>query len=218
VLLVLVAVCIQGCEPGADGPARKIQPFEKNAWNEGRQKSPGLNVSPWMAGDLLTNHLVRGMSLADVTNLLGHPEIRSSAGAVTHIRGEFLVQTVYVYQPGSHNGWLVHGTNPVVLFFGNRGNLVEWSPAYPFIEPVSAKESMATRETTSKGGLHIGNHRFAGSTTQFDNLLGTPNEIRTEYQLDYYLGKQTRFAEDDVFLELHFDKDKKLARKAYSEH
>jgi hypothetical protein len=172
-----------------------------------------------MLDDLMMNHLSRGMTLTDVTNLLGQVEIKTSSGPNVRIRGEFLEQTIYIYRPGTHNGWLIVGTNSVILYFGRDGRyLREWLPAFPVVQSVSAIQSDATRSLLSNGSLYIGNPHFASTPSQFDTLLGPPDEKLMEYQLDYFLGKRSRFASNDVFLELHFDENKKLSRITCSEH
>jgi len=215
VMILVVSLALAGC-----GPRYQTQSFNKQKWNDGRRENPDLNVSPWMLDDLMTNHLSRGMSLTEVTNLIGHPQIRTPIGSSgVHIRGEFIEQTVYVYHPGMHNGWRLDGTNSLFLFFGqNDEYLREWSPHFPVVQPVDVEECEATRNLLPDIGLHIGNLRFAGTPKQFDALLGTPDEKRMEYQLDYMLGKRSRFAWDEVFLELHFDKNKRLCRATWSEH
>lgn len=173
-----------------------------------------------MLGDLMTNYLSLGMGLQDVTNLLGSAEIRTPVGSGgVRTRGEFIEQTVYVYQPGMHNGWRIQGTNPVILWFGNNGEyLREWSSAFPAVQPVSAVESEAVADAKTYGTLHVGNLRYAGRPDQFDALLGPPDEKRTEHQMDYFLGKRRRFSWDDIFLELHFDRSNRLSRISWSEH
>ena len=190
-----------------------------------------------MLNDLLMHYLPLGMSLEEVTNLLGHPEVRDGV----HVRGEYLEQTVYVYRSGMHNGWLVRETpltsastlqrpglrdaplaretNSLILYFGrNDAYLKEWSPALPVVQPVSASESDASREASSDMGLHIGDLRFAATPSQFQALLGPPSESRKEWQFDYFLGKRAKYARDHVFLELHFDQSQKLTRVVCSEH
>jgi len=71
-------------------PAYKAQRFEAAKWNEGRQNCPDLNISPWMLGDLMTNHLSLGMTMEAVTNVLGYPEIATPMGSGVRIRGEFV--------------------------------------------------------------------------------------------------------------------------------
>jgi hypothetical protein len=212
VFLLFVAI-LTGCGPKA------VVKFDKNAWNKGRQSNPELNVSPWMLDDLVSNHLSPGIALADVTNLLGQPEIKFLLRSGVRVRGEFLKQTVYLYRPGMHNGWLVEGTNSLTLYFGDGGSyLKEWFPTFPVVRPINVKTSEATRDLLSNGGLYIGNLHYAGTQSQFDELLGEPDEKRTEYQLDYYLGKRSRFSFEEEFLELHFDRDQKLVRTMRLEH
>lgn len=154
-----------------------------------------------------------------VTNLLGPAETRTPLGAGVRVRGEFIKQTVYVYRLGMHNGWMVQGTNSLILYLGRNGEyLREWSPAFPVVQPVSVEESEAARDARAGGRLHVGNLRFAGTPSHFDALLGPPDQKRTEHQLDYFLGKRSRFAWDDVFLELHFDQSNGLSRIGWSEH
>lgn len=211
--LLLLTVVLAGCQP------KSGVRFDKEGWNKGRQDNPELNVSPWMLDDLVTNHLSLGMSLTDATNLLGQPEIESPLGTGVRVKGEFLEQTVYLYQPRMHNGWLLEGTNLLTLYFGRDGRyLKEWFPAFPVVRPLSAKQSEATQNTLSNGGLYIGNLHFAAMPNQFDELLGPPDERRTEYQLEYFLGKRSRLSSDEVFLELHFDQNRKLTRIERSEH
>ena len=214
-MVLLVSLALTGC-----GPSYHAQSFSKQKWNDGRRDNPDLNVTPWMLDDLRVNHLSMGMSLAEVTNLLGHPQIRTPLGSGgVHIRGEYIEQTVYIYDPGMHNGWRLDGTNSISLFFGQKDEyLREWSPHFSVVQPVDVKECEATRNLLPDIGLHIGNLRFAGRPNQFDKLLGPPNEKRIEYQLDYMLGKRSRFAWDEVFLELHFDSKKKLNGMTSSEH
>jgi len=212
-LSILLLVLVGGCQPGGNAP------FNKQAWNTGRQTRPDLNCSPLMVADLLSNHLRPDMPLIEVTNLLGSPVIVARSGSALRKYGEFLEQTVYVYRPGLHNGWRLEGTNSLLLYFGHDGSyLKEWLPQLPDIKPVSAPESEATRSTLSTGGLHIGNLRFASTVAQFDQLLGAPDEKYTEYELDYYLGRRTRFSMDEVFLELHFNRHKQLTRAGETEH
>jgi hypothetical protein len=214
-LFVAIALYTGGC-----GRSPSRQAFDKARWSDGRKNSPELNACPSMLDDLMTSHLFLGMTLADVTNLLGSAEIRTPIGTTgVHIHGEALEQTVYVYQPGMHNGWLVQGTNSLILWFGQRGEyLRESSPDFPVVQPVSAAESEAVRDARTNGHLHVGNLRFAGTPSQFDTLLGRPDETRIEHQLDYFLGKRSRFAWDEVFLDLHFDKSNRLSRMTWSEH
>lgn len=213
IALALLAVVLSGCE------SKSSIPFNKEAWNKGRQKNPELNASPRMLYDLVANHLSLGMTLSDVTNLLGQAEIKTPSGAGLRIQGEFLEQTVYLYRPGMHNGWLLEGSNSLTLHFGRDGrNLKEWFPDFPVVKPVNAKESEAARNTLPNGGLHIGNLRFAATPTQFYELLGPPDENRTEWRLDYFLGKRSRLSSDVVFLELHFDQNRKLTRIVPLEH
>jgi hypothetical protein len=187
---------------------------------EGRKSNPELNACPSMLADLMTNHLCLGMRLADVTNLLGSAEIRTPVGSGgVRIRGGFIEQVVYVYEPGMHNGWRIDGTDRLILWFGrNRQYLREWSPEFPAIQPVSAVESEAVADARTYGRLHVGNLHYAGRPDQFDTLLGPPDEKRTEHQLDYFLGKRRRFSWDDVYLELHFDTSNRLSRMTWSEH
>jgi hypothetical protein len=159
------------------------------------------------------------MSLEDVTNLLGDAEVKTPLGTGTRIRGEYIDQAVYVYAPGMHNGWLVEGTNSLVLRFGRSSDyLRDWSPLSVAIRPVSATNSEAARAAAPGASLPLGNLRVAATPSQFDALLGPPDQKRTEYQLDYFLGKRSRFAWDTVFLELHFDESRKLSRMSWSEH
>jgi hypothetical protein len=232
-LVLLGAVlCGGGCGGGGSN-----QPFNKAKWKESRKSNPNLNACPLMLDDLLTSHLSLGMSLADVTNLIGQPEIKQGL----RIRGEYQTQAVYVYRPGIHNGWLVHDaplpsahvlrppflreklapdeTNCLVLRFGCNGEyLKEWFPSFPIVQPVNATPSEATRNLLPELGLHIGNLRFAAMPDQFYGLLGPPDVRRTEWQLDYYLGKRSPLVWDEVFLELHFDGSQKLSRMSWSEH
>ncbi len=213
-LLIAIVGCTGGC---GSRPSR--QPFDKAKWNDGRKTNPELNACPSMLGDLMTNHLFIGMQLEEVTNLLGSAEIKTPVGAGVHIRGEFIDQIVYVYLPGLHNGWMIQGTNSLILWFGHKGkSLKEWSPNFPVVKPVSAVESEAARDARESGGLHVGNLHFASTPSQFEALLGLPDGKRTEYQLDYFLGKRARFAWDEVFLELHFDASNRLSRFTWSEH
>lgn len=213
-LLIGMIVCIDGC--GA-GPAS--QPFNKAKWNADRQNNPALNTCPSMLGDLMANHLALGVALDDVTNLIGSAETSTPLGSGVRIRGEFIKQTVYIYRPGMHNGWLLQGTNSLILYFGRNSEcLREWSPMFPAIQPVSAADCEAARDARTNGSLHVGNLRFAGTPSQFDVLLGPPDEQRTEHQLDYNLGKRSRLAWDEVFLELHFDRSNRLSRMSHSEH
>jgi hypothetical protein len=202
----------------ACNPSSQERSFEASQWKKGRLDHPDLNVSPSMVRDLMKNHLTLGMTLADVTNLLGHPEIKTPIGSGIRVRGAFLEQLVHVYSHGMHNGWLVQDTN-VVLRFGERNEyLKEWYPLSALIKPVSAPESEATRETLSSGGLHLGNLRFAATPRQLETLLGPPDKKVTEYDLDYFLGRRTRLAWDETFLELHFDENQKLVRVECTEH
>jgi hypothetical protein len=213
-VILSAVLCSLSC---GSGPSK--QPFDTAKWNAGRNKNPGRNECPSMLDDLMTKHLSRGMVLEDVTNLLGQAEVKTSLGAVTRIRGEFITQIAYVYQPGMHKGWMVQGTNSLILWFGQRDEyLREWSPDFPVVQPVSAAESEAVRDARKDGHLHVGNLRFAGTPSQFDTLLGRPDETRIEHQLDYFLGKRSRFAWDEVFLDLHFDKSNRLSRMTCSEH
>jgi hypothetical protein len=199
-------------------PAGNTQ-FNKQDWNTGRQSHPNFNASPRMLADLMANHLPSGISLMDVTNLLGSPEIRIPQGNAVHIYGEFLKQTVYVYRPGMHNGWLLEGTNSLSLYFGHDGSyLKEWSPQQPPLKPLNVPESEATRNTLSNGELHIGNQRFASTTEQFNQLLGPPDEKRAEFQLDYYLGRRTALSMDSTYLELHFNQEQRLTGATSLEH
>lgn len=210
--IVLVGL-LCGCRPTANTQ------FNKQTWNSDRQSHPDMNVSPRMLADLMANHLALGMSLTHVTNLLGSPEIRVSQGTAVHVFGEFLKQTVHVYRPGMHNGWLLEGTNSLSLYFGHDGTyLKEWFPEQPPLKPFSAAESEATHNTLSTGELHIGNQRFASTMQQFDQLLGPPDEKRTEFQLDYYLGKRTPLSIDSTYLELHFNQEQRLTRVIPLEH
>jgi hypothetical protein len=213
-ILAGMAACICGC--GA-GPAS--QPFDKAKWNAGRKNNPGLNACPAMLDDLMGNHLALGMSLADATNVLGSAETRTPLGSGVHVKGEFIKQTVYVYQPGMHNGWMLQGTNSLTLFFGHNGEyLREWSPMFTVIQPVKAVDSEAARDARTNGTLHFGNLHYASTPSQVTVLLGLPDEQRTEHQLDYNLGKRSRLAWDEVFLELHFDSSNRLSRMSRSEH
>jgi hypothetical protein len=213
-LLIAAVIYNYGC-----APVFRAQPFDAAKWNEQRETHPDLNVTPWMLGDLMTNHLSLGMPMDAVTNLLGSAEITTPFRAGVWTRGEFIKETVYVYRPGMHNGWRVQGTNPLILWFGQKGKYVrEWSPAYPAVQPVSAMESEAAGDARTYGGLHVGNLRYAGRPDQLDALLGPPDEKRTEWQLDYFLGKRARFAWDEIFLELHFDDSNRLSRMTWSEH
>jgi hypothetical protein len=214
-LVILAGVlCSLGCGSGSSK-----QPFDKAKWNAGRQQNPERNECPAMLHDLMERHLSLGMALTDVTNLLGHPEVKTSLGAATRVRGEFIEQVAYTYQPGIHNGWLVEGTNPLVLLFGQRGEyLREWSPLSVAVRPVSATNSEAARATARTGRLPLGHSPITATPPQFDALLGPPDEKCTEWQLDYFLGKPSRFAWDTVFLELHFNKSNRLSRMTRSEH
>ncbi|HWN96636.1 MAG TPA: hypothetical protein VNT99_16525 [Methylomirabilota bacterium] len=213
-MIIVVALCTGGC-----GPSTLSQAFDKAKWHNGRKSNPDLNSCPSMLDDLMTNHLSLGMRLEDVTNLLGSAEIRTPVGSGVRTQGEFIEQTVYVYKPGMHNGWMVQGTNSLVLYFGRNGEyLREWSPSLPIVQPVSVADSEGARDARASGRLHVGNLRFAGTPSQFETLLGHPDERRTENQLDYFLGKRSRRAWDEVFLELHFDESNRLSRITRSEH
>jgi hypothetical protein len=213
--LVAIALYTGGC-----GRSPSRQAFDKARWSDGRKNNPELNACPAMLDDLMTNYLSLGMTLADVTNLLGSAEIRTPIGTSgVHIHGEAIEQVVYVYQPGMHNGWLVAGTNPLVLLFVHRSEyLREWSPLSVAVRPVSATDSEAARAAAPTGTLLLGHLPIAATPSQFDALLGPPDEKCTECQLDYFLGKRSRFAWDEVFLELHFDKSNRLSRMTWSEH
>jgi hypothetical protein len=143
-----------------------------------------------MLPDLMAKHLSPGMMIADVTNLLGQPKVKTPLGAATRIRGDFDEQLVYIYQPGMHNGWLVEGTAPLVLHFGHRSDyLREWSPLSVAVRPVSASDSEAARASAQTGALPLGHLPITATSSQFDGLLGPPDEKATEWQLDYFLGK-----------------------------
>ena len=212
-LVVSVVIFSGGCGRGSSKQA-----FEKAKWNAARKSNPDLNACPSMLDDLIANHLSHGMTLAEVTNLLGPVEMRTPMGTGVRMHGEFLAQTVYVYHPGMHKGWRLQGTNSLVLYFGHRDEyLQEWSPTFVQVQPVTAVDSEAARDARTNG-LHIGNLRYAGTPDQFDALLGFPDEQRTEYQLCYCLGKRSRFAWDEVFLDLHFDASNRLVRLTGWEH
>jgi len=213
-LLAGMTACISGC-----GASSTSQPFDKVKWNADRKNNPALNVCPSMLDDVMANHLTLGMSLEEITNLLGSAETATPHGSSVRMRGEFIKQTVYVYHPGMHNGWMLQGTNSLILYFGrNSEYLREWAPMPAMIQPINAAESEAARDARTNGTLHVGNLRFAGTPSQFDVLLGPPDEQRAEHQLDYNLGKRSRLSWNEAFLELHFDGSNKLSRMTRSEH
>jgi hypothetical protein len=217
VLSFLILSAVLNSLSCGSGPSKG--PFDKAKWNAGRKNNPERNECPSMLDDLMTKHLSLGMVLEDVTNLLGEAEVKTPLGAATRIRGEFIAQVVYVYQPGMHKEWWVEGTNPLVLRFGRRNEyLREWSPLSVAVRPVSAMHSKAAHAAAPTGTLPLGHLPIAATPSQFDALLGPPDEKCTEWQLDYFLGKRSRFAWDDVFLELHFDKSNRLSRMTWSEH
>jgi hypothetical protein len=214
--VILLAVVL-GCAGCGGSPSRQL--FDKAKWNAGRKSSPDLNVCPSMLQDLMANHLATGMTLGEVTNLLGPAEIQTPIPSGVRIRGESIAQTVYVYAPGMHNGWILQGSNSLILYFGHNDEyLRDWSPHSVRIKPVNATDSEAARDAKTNGTLHVGNLRFAGTPSQFRTLLGPPDHTATEHQLDYFLGKRTRLSWDGVFLELHFDSSNRLNRVSSSEH
>ncbi|MEI2725053.1 MAG: hypothetical protein V9H26_16500 [Verrucomicrobiota bacterium] len=172
-----------------------------------------------MLGDLDCKALVAGYDFAGRHESTGPSRDNKAVGNWHSHSGRVPGTDRVIYQPGLHNGWLVEGTNSLALYFGHDGRyLKEWFPAFPVVKPVSAGESEAARNTLSNEGLYIGNLRFAATPDQFDELLGPPNEKRTEWQLEYFLGKRSRLSSDEMFLELHFDQNRKLTRIVTSEH
>lgn len=216
-VLLLVVAGIWLCEPNSSP-----QLFDKQKWAAARQKSPSLNSTPAMVDDLMAKHLSLGMTLNQVTNLLGQPDVRTRIGeppaSIVHRQGEFLQEIVYVYQPGTHRNWFITGTQALVLHFIPDGQgLREWTPLSAVVRLVTAVES-AGSGAKSMQTLPLGNMRIAGTTNQFQALLGTPDLQTTEYQLNYFLGKRSYFAWDQTFLELGFDTNKRLTRMMRTEH
>jgi hypothetical protein len=215
--LLLAAAGIWLC-----GQNSSRQLFNQQKWATGRQQSPCLNFSPAMLDDLMANYLSLGMTLDQVTNLLGQPDIRTrtagTTASIVRTRGEFLQETVYVYQPGTHRHWTVTGTQALVLHFVPDGQgLREWSPLSAVVRAPTAGESGVSGARSTEA-LPLGNLQIAGTTNQFQALLGPPDSQSTEYQLNYFLGKRSYFAWDQTFLELHFDTNKRLTRMVRTEH
>ncbi|MSU58035.1 MAG: hypothetical protein EXS35_07630 [Pedosphaera sp.] len=210
-IVLLVGIC--GCMQKSENQA-----FDQKQWSESRQSNPDLNISPRMLDDLMTKHLQLGMQMTDVTALLGPAETMTPSGTGVSIQGESLKYTVYVYQPGIHNTWELQGSNSLVLYFDRNESLRTWSPLFPVVQPTSATASEATRNLPPDGRLDIGNDRFAGYRKHFDVLLGPPDQMRTETELEYYLGKLSRFAAKGEYLQLHFDESNRLSRITRLKH
>jgi len=214
ILLFFVSSCTR--KPAkTTGP----QPFDAQKWKQGRYNNPELNDSPWMVNDLIKNHLKSGMLLEDVLQLLGQPRVRYSTSInVTAIRGEYEEETVYVYKPGYKKGWFVESDQPMEIHFRGYDDSYT-TPGGCKIRYVDAPKSTLNELRTWHDDELDYTYCLPPNTLQAVlELFGEPDEIKTEYNLEYYLGKKYQFSMDDSFLVLHFDSNNKLKNITYMEH
>ena len=230
ILLSLVFSGLVGCDNNTQendqsttdviaGQNQKQLPFDSKKWIHGRYNNPEYNVSPWMVDDLMENHLPIGISLDEVITLLGQPVVSIDRGRnATELGGEYSEETVYVYNPGYNNGWYIESAQPIEIHF------CKWGSSYSV--PGGCKIRHVDASTSNFSKLRIWKDETIGKTycaipntiALTEELLGKPVEVWSENHLSFYLGKKSRTSFDDVYLELHFDQNKKLTEIIYIEH